>query len=206
MIFTTLPTYTMITTIPFDGFYESYSSEKIEEVLGISDNDYYSWNQENPKGEEETDEQYSDRRDAYFDKIRDESDYLAIKQEYCKAYVDAFAEDNGIALTYESLSSPREYNFTTDRIFCEITPEEVKRLVSLLDREKFAEYVKENFTSCDGFSSFYSNNADEWKIDDTESLDHNQIGAIIECLTAEHIAERNKNYPYIAELMEDFYR
>lgn len=196
----------MITSIPFDGFYESYSSEHLERILGISDDDYYQWDQDNPQKKGETDAEYNNRKDAHFDAIRDETDYTELQNEYAKAYVDAFMEDNGIKLEFEKLESPRYYNFSTDRIFCYIEPDEVKRLVSIVDRKKLSELVKEKFTSRDGFSSFYSNDMKEWNIDAYLELDHNQIETIIECVTAEHIAEENENYPYIATLMEDFYR
>lgn len=195
----------MITSIPFDGFYESYSSERVDEALGVADGDYEYLKEENPQKEGETDTEHAKRIEKLFDEIYDAADFQAMREEYARAYVDAFAKDNGLKLEYEKLESPRFYNFTTDRIFCFIDPAEVGRLVSIVDPVKLQALIKEKFTSYDGFSSNYSNDMKEWNIDAYLELDHNQIETIIECVTAEHVAEENKNYPYIATLMGDFY-
>lgn len=200
------PTKLMLTCIPFEGFYDSYASELVDQALGLSDGDYDMWIEDNPKGKSETDDSYRDRREAYFEKLRDEADYKGMQIEFCKEYVEEFSKDNGIKLEFESLDSPKFYNFTTDRIFCFIHPDEVSRLVKIVDRKALAELIKEKFTSRDGFSSHYASTFEEWKIDDIENLDHNMIETIIECVTAPHIAEKEKNYPYIAELMDGFYR
>lgn len=210
----------LLTTIPFEGFYETLSDERVDEALGISENNHEYWNEENTQRPEETktngfatwkipaetDAEYSDRREAYFNELRDNADYYAMRKEYCKMYVEEFSKDNKITLEFESLSSPREYNFSTDRIFCFISQDEVARLLKEVDRKQFAEYIKENFTSYDGFSSSYSEYIDDWNLEDVESLDHNEVGALIECVTAKHIEEANGLCLYINNLMEYFYR
>ncbi len=197
----------LLTIVPyFDGFYDSFSSERVEEALGVSENDVDYIEECNPIKEGETKELYIERIQSIFMELYDKADFAGMQKEYAKSYVENFAEDNNIKLEFESLSSPREYNFTTDRIFAYIPIEEVKRLVLIVDRVKLAAMAKEKFTSRDGFSSFYSNDLEEWKIDEIEDLDHNQIETIIECVTAEHFEEENENYPYVLSLMEDFYR
>lgn len=66
--------------------------------------------------------------------------------------------------------SPREYNFTTDRIFAKFELDDydalVKRLTSLASqpeyRSKLAKIIRENHTSYDGFWSFMSNDIEDW--------------------------------------------
>ncbi len=196
----------LLTTIPFDGFYESCSGERVEEALGLSDSDYEYYKDENPKKDDESDNDYARRIDDHFQELRDKADYGSMQNEYCAEYVKKFAEDNNIKLEFETLQSPREYNFTTDRIFCYISVEEVARLLSIVDREKLAALIKEKFTSRDGFMSHYSPYIEEWTLNAPDMLDHNEIGTIIECVTGPHIEEENEKYPYVLTLMENFYR
>ena len=197
----------MITVVPyFDGFYESFSAERIDEAAGLADYHYECWDEDHPQEDDETREQHTARREAYFDNVRDTTDFKALQNEYAEYYVDAFAKDNGIKLTFEKLDSPKYYNYSTDRIFAYIEREEVARLVKTVDRVKLAALVKEKFTSYSGFSSHYASTLEEWNIDDIENLDHNMIETIIECVTADHVADAGRNCPYVLTLTEDFYR
>jgi hypothetical protein len=62
--------------------------------------------------------------------------------------------------------SPREYNYTTDKVFVDVHFEQTDfdKLVQYLhkNKEKFEQYVKETFTSCSGFISFHSNDVNVW--------------------------------------------
>jgi hypothetical protein len=93
---------------------------------------------------------------------------------------------------FEGLRSPKYYNFSNDSIDVEVEVDIVK-LISLCEGqiEEFAEYLKENYTSYDGFRSSYSNNPDDWfgKLSDyTDGLIMNDtahcIGAILNFLLA----------------------
>jgi len=180
--------------------------EKVEEALCLSESDAYNLKDDNPKKDKETEEEYEKRIDAIWEEREDRADYKGMMKEYAEEYAKRFSEDNEIELKYESLDSPREYNFATDRIFADIEEAEVKRLVKMVDREKLREKIKEDFTSCDGFSSHYSSYIDDWNLDDTEELDHNQVGTIIECMIQNKIDESGGLSKYIYDLMEDFYR
>ena len=152
----------LLTTIPFSGFYESLHSSAIDDSInqeftyddGMVNNDlaYRAW---------------------------DNADFGAIRNEYAKEYAKSFGYELGIkSLSFESLKSPREYNFTTDRIFCEIDYSELYGIVKTFDLAEFSAFVRERFTSRDGFISYYSANLADWgKI---ESWDHNQCGTALE--------------------------
>jgi hypothetical protein len=109
-------------------------------------------------------------------------------------WVKAFSKETGVPMEMESLSSPREYNFTTDRLFVLIPEQECRRLHSeLFDSEEFADVVDGWFSSRDGFASFYSNDleSEEWR-KPVEEWDHNQIGALLAALVDKEHGGRSK--------------
>ena len=97
-----------------------------------------------------------------------EVDYAQYSEDYVQAYTDVveqFIVENGLKVkfTYQSTYSPKFYNFSNDsiNIECEYDPSDV---VDILEEnyERFQKYIEERYTSRDGFSSSYSNDADEW--------------------------------------------
>lgn len=91
--------------------------------------------------------------------------------ETCEDWVSEMAEQikgNPIGLEilgYAKLSSPREYNFRTDRISIEIKVNlfKLKRYCFADNQEKFDKYLTENWTSYSGFCSFIPNNISRFK-------------------------------------------
>ena len=151
-----------LTTIPFSGFYESLHDSALDDALkdifrddsGIENSElvYRAW---------------------------DAADWSTIRELYSKEYAENFAREFGIkTLEFESISSPREYNFAIDRIFCYIDYSELCGIIKTFNPAEFSAFVRERFTSRDGFISFYPADLAEWgKI---ESWDHNQCGTAIE--------------------------
>lgn len=82
---------------------------------------------------------------------------------YCKNYVSAIASEIGLKLEFMELTSPREYNFTTDKISVWITSKDLKKISSALNSDALKNLIKRRFTSRDGFISWYSNDIEEWK-------------------------------------------
>lgn len=78
-------------------------------------------------------------------------------------------------ITFKGIASPKYYNFETDRLICDVEYDRT----ALIDfcfskhRKEFDEYLKENFTSYDGFISFVPNNVAEfWQDrDDSKNID-----------------------------------
>ena len=164
----------MQTTIPFQGFYNSEYSEMIDYAIEMAVAD-----------------DHGDTNPAIAEKLFYNTDYKAFYKYAAKLYADHFADIFELNLTFTELDSPREYNFTTDRIFCEIELSEVERIYNLTDKDKLRHLVISLFTSYDGFSSFYSNDLDQWGTD-LSKWDHNQVGTLI------------RAYAESSDLMDDF--
>lgn len=173
----------VLTTIPFAGFYESVHDRQLDDTV---------------------DQMLSDSSGCHpaserlVERFWDECNFTGVHEKYAKAYAEALADEIGVAFTFESLNSPREYNFTTDRIFVEIERAEVLRLREAVSERVFRDLARERFTSCDGFSSFYSPYADDWG--PVEEWDHNQIGTLIEACVLEHYEDRTDGFDRWAEL------
>ena len=172
-------------SIPFDGFYESISSSNVE------NNAFMEWNKDETLCDHS--ELKDEKADEFWNYYMENAKRLEL--EYSKDYADGlFAElkeHSGIELTASNVivDSPREYNFRTDRIFLDTEKSKLLELYAKLGRKMFAEYIKENFTSCDGFSSFYDNSIESAGWSTPEDYDHNQWNAVIACLVKQYEIE-----------------
>jgi len=153
---------TRFTVIPFHGFYNSWH----DNILHSAIEQYFDFEQ--PEHFEEN-----------------FNNYKAIQTDYSKLYTEyfnsLFNEITGlnIALTFESLQSPREYNFTTDRIFCHITPADVQKLYGYVKTDALQHVIQEMFTPCSGFIPHYSNDVINWQCRQISDFDHNEILTLI---------------------------
>jgi hypothetical protein len=140
----------------FSGFYESIHDDVFDrEVEDILTEDYPT-------------KEYDDFRFKY--------DYHG----YCKSYVSEISSEIGIDMTFKDLFMPKEYNFTTDVIVCEISSKDVKKLSTSLNSETLRNIIKRRFTSRDGFISFYSNSLDEWNEKKLKDWDGIELGTLLE--------------------------
>jgi hypothetical protein len=164
-------------TIPFDGFYNSYISSDIEHQIGQQiewDADIYDLNEDE---QQILWDSYLSVNRSYF--------YNQIAEHYTDLYIDALnerLEEFTLKAKFNLLTSPREYNFETDRIFIDIEKNHaidfIKYIIKNYKKE-LEEKIKERFTSRSGFNSFYKNSLDLWTQDYSE-WDHNQIGTCFE--------------------------
>ena len=164
-------------TIPFDGFYNSYISSDIEHQIGQQiewDTDIYDLNEDEQQILE----------DNYLS-VNRSSFYNEIAKHYTDLYIDALNERlEGFRLNakFKLLTSPREYNFETDRIFIDIEKDHaidfIKYIIKNYKKE-LEEKIKQRFTSRDGFWSHYKNGLDLWTQDYSE-WDCNMIGTCFE--------------------------
>ena len=164
-------------TIPFDGFYNSFISADIENEIEL-DTEYYSELYDLNKTQEEF-------LCNSFLNINSYKFYNQIAKDYTNFYINELNERlEGFTLkaTYKCFESPREYNFETDRIFIEIEENHcidfIKYIIKNYKKE-LENKIKDRFTSRSGFNSFYKNSIDLW-IDDYSEWDHNQIGTCFE--------------------------
>lgn len=161
----------MIIKLPFSGFYDSIHSNNVEYELNSSiftDHDTRMIN-----------------NDRLTELAYDAIDWAGLYLDYAREYVDNFNNKFDLNLVFESMSSPKEYNFTTDRIFCEINEKELKQIVKQTNKESLVKMVNYMFTSRDGFSSYYDNDYSTWgKI---KEWDFNQLHCLLmSWLEAEH--------------------
>lgn len=139
--------------------------------------------------------------------------YKRYNQDVCKLYVTKVNElinsnlGLNIKISFDSLWSPKEYNFTSDEIYCTI-------LINKTDQEKIDKLInkgfdflkkaiKERFTSKDGFYSNHSNDIVRW-LDSTDNEYYlnctYKVGAMFDMLLdyimCNHITEQCSFYDY----------
>lgn len=179
----------MLTGVPFAGLYESIWSQALdrgEEQFAES------------QAEREADQKWSPddyqpphlriSASEYADILYWVSDYSAGRQVIARAYAGAFnnwlSEQIGLPLSlqFESMTSPWEYNFETDRIFCTISQKTVRRLFKISKAEnhvRLAAEIKRRFTSCGGFVSFYANELADWLVKPLLTWDCNEVETLL---------------------------
>lgn len=151
-----------LVVLPFSGFYNSVHDAELDEALNQA---------------------FGDSSGSPIDELVrrafDEVQWRKAHLEYAKAYASCFAEEFGIdGLKFESMQSPREYNFTTDRIFAEIPMESLEKIRAETPDEVLTSVAAEHFTSRSGFCSFYRPDWQAWGA--LEEWDHNQLFALLD--------------------------
>ena len=165
---------TLLTTIPFSGFYESWHNDAIDQAEASL-----------------TEDSNGDSIDGLASRFHNGNsiDHDKVRQAYAKDYAATMATELGITLEFDELKSPREYNFETDRIFCKISIREAYNLLGQACKgKKLHQAIKGKFTSRPGFISYYSNELSQWP-GRLEEWDHNQIGTLLEVVAAEKFNE-----------------
>jgi len=187
-------------TIPFDGFYNSFISADIENEIEL-DTEYYSELYDLNKTQEEF-------LCNSFLNINSYKFYNQIAKDYTNFYINELNERlEGFTLkaTYKCFESPREYNFETDRIFIEIEENHcidfIKYIIKNYKKE-LENKIEDRFRSRSGFISFYKNSIDLWTKDFKE-WDCNMIGTCFELFDLE---EEEINYSlreYLSETISE---
>lgn len=136
--------------LPFSGFYHSihdmyidnhieYEIEYLESELGY------------------TDEQLDIIKDRFY-----MMDYAPIRKAICEHYIQAFNavfydEYNiHLDLEYSCLTSPKFYNFETDRLYALIDESIYNEVTALVNSEDFKTMLKDKFKAQSGFMPFQS--------------------------------------------------
>ena len=157
----------MQSTIPFHGFYNSIHDAYFDAALVESE--------------------------TYFDDV----DWSRVFHAYAAEFAGEFLRRIKVQGQFESLESPREYNFSTDRIFVDIPANEVRRMLAEVDPETLSRVAAERHTSRPGFLSYYSPRVESWgPVDD---WDCNQTGTLVQAY-AEYKGEIDIDYS-IAEAL-----
>lgn len=150
------------TSIPFSGFYNSFHDQGLDDAL----EQMFS----NDRGNV-----YEGIRDRAFDKVN----WSQVHNDYAKEYAECLGiKFNLKTLKFLEMTSPKYYNFTTDRIFCNINLSEVTEIFNKVDKALLRQTIKDSFTSYDGFISFYPNDLDEWP-KELSDWDANHVGTLL---------------------------
>lgn len=114
------------------------------------------------------------------------ADYGKAYDHIARAYVANFNQhlideyELDLDLKFESMTSPREYNFETDRIFCHISQGKAQLLFDSVPLYAIKQKIYTRFTSYDGFISSYPNRLEDWP--PLEQWDHNELGTLLVAL------------------------
>ena len=162
--------------IPFPGFYESVLS--------------YELDSEERQLSEHMAEECDHLTDGdYADLIWRCANYSAAFDYLAREYVDYFnawvENETGVnlALEFVEMKSPREYNFETDKIFCKVDFESLKKLFEHMEEKTLEETINGHLKSRSGFISYYSEFVREWKNTPLEGWDYNELYMILCALT-----------------------
>ena len=155
----------LLVNVPFSGFYNSIHDEKLIDLL-----------------EETLRDDHGDISfPNIFRELHNAMNWEVAQNQYADSWVAHLRIEFDIeGMEFDRLESPREYNFSTDRVFAKIPIEQVKRIDAEVDRTELAELVKERLAPRSGFMPFYSNDVDDWPIDIAD-WDHNRLSLLLEC-------------------------
>ena len=133
--------------LPFSGFYNSIHDSVIDSALEYESECYAD----------------SDKASDIILDALNVNHYDKIREALSKVFVEGVNElfwyeyDINLDLEFESLKSPKFYNYSTDEIYCYVANDKINELVALLDNENdFIEVLKDKYQSRDGFIVFDS--------------------------------------------------
>jgi len=154
---------TFLSTIPFGGFYCSIHSEEVDRAFEQMFTDRDTGTKSAP--------------DCLVQKAQDAVDFSGVYRAYAADYAASFLARLSLDGKFESTTSPREYNFETDRIFVELTRSDLARIWRGVSKADMDKACRARFTSRDGFISWYDRDWRTWG--PLSTWDHNQIGTLL---------------------------
>jgi hypothetical protein len=172
---------TIQTQINFGGFYNSYHDDLCQQAVG------YSLGADDPETGEI----------IYNTDMENFNEWQSVFVEYSKEYINKLNDELNISLKFDSLDSPKFYNFSTDVILASISIKDILKLFTYIKendlKEKVYDLIKQKTTSVSGYSAFYSY-CDFFKSENRYFL--------IECLIDVILETLNEDYPFS---VEEFY-
>ena len=165
---------TIVNVPNFEGFYCSWIEQEIDHITR-TDSEYYAEEYDlSEDKQQEIEESYCTKN------------YDKLEVEICKTYIPHYFEaiedeiDFELNASFESITSPKFYNFETDRLFVEIDNIKITMLMNWIFNnklEKLKEVIKDRFTQRDGYVPYYSNDLEAWG--DVDTWDYNQLGTAL---------------------------
>jgi len=129
--------------------------------------------------------------DTYHDLLFHHTDWRKAEDVLNGAYVEAFDQLLTVMagfptrITYESMDSPRQYNFTTDRVYVHIPKATVRKLFAISKADghtKLRETIESRCTDRPGFFSHYSNKLTDWLAKPRQDWDHNELETLLRAI------------------------
>ena len=117
------------------------------------------------------------------------------------AYVDK--------IEFQKIQSPKTYNFKNDSVDVLITPK-IDKIKSFIyaNMEDFKLYLKNRYTSYDGFLSHYSNNVEDWKEYTDNFTDYggsgHYLGSVLEFICQKNNIEELDIYYHVKENISEW--
>ena len=133
--------------------------------------------------------------DYFWNNFQSDKYKQAIK-ERAHTFINGKHSENNVWVLIKAgeIYSPKYYNFSNDEIDLDVTFSKSKVLNEVNKNiTKFNEFLKERYSSRDGFNSFTSNNYIEWLEDYNNEVD-TSIGAVLTYLFQETIEENRENF------------
>ena len=131
---------------------------------------------------------------------------LAVSQDLVDAFEEVWNENFEVKIKtkFESLDSPREYNFTNDKITLEVEFDRQEMVKLINDNlEHIEKFIIKHFTDRSGFISYYDNDINEWTLDNLEELDSVEIWSILSAICERHDLDPLTLY-YASNIHEEF--
>ncbi len=153
---------TLLATLPFAGFYGSQHDAELDYAMDAM----FSNDQGDPNP-------------GLTERVSGACHWSGVHRAYAKEFAETFCEEVGIHhARFESIDSPKFYNFETDRLFVDLPLEEAQRMMSETSPDSLNQVAGERHTSRSGFISFYSPDWSTWG--DVTNWDHNQLQTLVE--------------------------
>ena len=117
--------------------------------------------------------------------------YVNAVESTAHQFLNGTHEANGIEVTMKckEIYSPKYYNFSTDEMVFDVTFNKRKVKQYAKDyRDEFNQFLKDNYSSYDGFCSMTSNNYNEW-LYDFNSNEVRSIGAVLSFIFRDDMLE-----------------
>jgi hypothetical protein len=118
-----------------------------------------------------------------------------VYRDYARVYAETFLHIHELTGRFVAMTSPKFYNFETDRVFVEIDRPSLAKIIRGTDPETLARIAADRHTSRSGFISFYSPDWKTWGR--VSTWDHNQLETL---LLAYLETERGEKWDFWAEM------
>lgn len=157
--------------IPFSGFYESDHDAILDD----------EWEQCFQNDDGVVNAELLDKANGVVNWKTAKLEYAKVYTEYLSDHMKTYWVKDGRSTplwTFHELHSPREYNFTTDRIEVKISKNVLKKMLKAVGMDGLEAMARQHMTSRSGFHSFYNPDPNTWG--PLYSWDFNQNGELVQ--------------------------